>query len=334
MAGYRYYKLTITDFRRSGSQVNYASAQEVNLLDSDGTDVSRVSGATYSANSYYNSSQSPAKAFDGSTSTIWHSNWSGSPSYTNWIKVSLPEPKEVYTLILTHGNGSFADFPAAFTLSGSNDDVAYTELLSVTGLTSGWSMSTPREFQIAPLFEKRYLIRSGATLYTLTDGALSALDATELTSQLFLDSGFEDTPDGALLTGLTDPEVLYWHDADDDLPSISITVTGVPPSPQVLISDTQDMSHGTVLGIGGATATASDDVLFAVTFDDGATWKKYDGSQWVDVSSEADGMAASVLNAISSSAWSEVATSTTYKFRFVLPSETSYITSVVIDYLN
>lgn len=181
----------------------------------------------------------------------------------------------------------------------------------------------------------KYLIRAGSLIYTVKDGVRSALPDSTVTASLFQNNGLDEMPDGSLLVDLVDPEVLYWIDTDTfDLPLLSMNITGVPPTPQVLISDTKDMSHETILGISSVTATVSADVLLAVTFDDGATWKKRDGTQWVDTTSETDGMTAAVLNAVTSAAWAEIATSTAYKFRFVLPNETSYITSVVVDYLN
>lgn len=336
MAGFKYYKLTITDFRRDGSQVNYANVKEINLLDSNGIDISRLDGANYSANSYYNSNETPEKAFDGNLNTIWHSDWRDSPSYTNWIKISLPESKEAYTLVLTHGNGSYADFPAAFVLEGSDDDLTYTNLLSVEGLTSGWSMGTPREFELIPPYAKKYLIKSNSTLYTIVDNVLSPLSNAELTAQVFLDNGFETIPDTDLFAELINPELLYWHDSENELPNINIIVNGTPPLPQILITDPQDMSHGSIIGINNATAVASEDALFAIAFDEDTTWKMYDGTQWIVTTDETQGMSATTLAAITTEAWAEIATSDSYCYqvKFILPSKESYITSFVINYLN
>lgn len=183
-------------------------------------------------------------------------------------------------------------------------------------------------------YAERYLIRSGSTLYTVTDGALSALTETELSASLFQTYGVDDLPDSSLLVGLTDPEVLYWHDSTDDLPVLTAAVTGVPPTPQVVVTDVQDMSDPSILGIESATVTASEDVLFALSFDDGAMWQAYNGSQWVTVDTENAGMTAETFQNISLEAWAEVVTDTTYRLRFVLMDTTSYVTSVVINYIN
>ena len=187
---------------------------------------------------------------------------------------------------------------------------------------------------IEEMYMERYLFRSNSTLYTVTDGALVPLSDTEVSASLFQDYGVDEPPDGSLLAGLTDPEVLYWHDSTDDLPTLSLTVTGTPPVPQVVVTDAQDMSDSTILGIESVTVTASEDVLWAISFDDGVTWKAHNGSQWVTLEQENSGMTAETFQNLSLEAWAEVVTSTAYRLRFVLMSPDSYVSEVVINYIN
>lgn len=184
------------------------------------------------------------------------------------------------------------------------------------------------------LYDIKYLIRSGSTLYTITDGNLTALTETEVTASLFQTYGVDDVPDGTLLLGLTDPEVLYWHDSTDDPPELTLTVTGSPPVPQIVITSTQDMSDPSILGIESATVDASDDVLFAISFDDGVTWKAYDGAKWVTLSTENSGMTKTTMENISLESWAEVAMSAMYKLRFVLMDTDSYVAAVRMNYIN
>lgn len=180
----------------------------------------------------------------------------------------------------------------------------------------------------------KYLIRSGSTLYTITDGTITALAETEITASLFQTYGVDDVPDGTLLLGLTDPEVLYWHDSTDDPPELTLTVTGSPPVPQIVITSTQDMSDPSILGIESATVDASDDVLFAISFDDGVNWKAYDGGKWVTLSTENSGMTKTTMENISLESWAEVAMSAMYKLRFVLMDTDSYVSAVRVNYIN
>lgn len=179
-----------------------------------------------------------------------------------------------------------------------------------------------------------YLIRSGSTLYTITDGALTSLAETEITASLFQTYGVDEIPDGSLLVGLTDPEVLYWQDSEDELPALELTVKGTPPLPQMFTSDPIDLTHESIAGIDHAVVDASEDVRFAISFDDGVTWQAFDGSSWFNVSDTEPGMLASTMNAITAEQWAEVVVLNSYMVRFWLPNVTAFVKSVVIHYIN
>lgn len=187
---------------------------------------------------------------------------------------------------------------------------------------------------LGPAYDRKYLIRSGTTLYTITNGSLTALTETELAASLFQTYGVADLPDGSLLVGLTDPEVLYWQNDAEELPVLTLTVKGTPPLPQMFTSDPMDLTHESISGIDHATVSASEDVRFAISFDGGITWKAHDGSAWFDTSETAPGMLASTFNAITAEQWAEVVVLNSYMVRFWLPSVTAYVESVVIHYIN
>lgn len=179
-----------------------------------------------------------------------------------------------------------------------------------------------------------YLIRSNSTIYTITDGALTALTETEITASLFQTYGVDEIPDGALLVGLTDPEVLYWQDSMEELPTLSLTVKGTPPLPQMFTSEPMDLTHESIAGISHAAVDASEDVRFAISFDGGTTWKAHDGSAWFDTSDTVPGMLPSTMNAITAEQWAEVVVLDRYMVRFWLPNVTAYVKSVVMHYIN
>lgn len=184
-------------------------------------------------------------------------------------------------------------------------------------------------------YERKYLLRSNNIIYTIANEELVPLEEQEIDFSLFQIYGLEEKPDDSFLLQLIDPEILFWQDSTEyDVPKFKIDVTGVPPVPQVVISSTQDMSDSTILGIEGVTATCSDDVLFAISFDDGAAWKAYDGQKWITLNLNHTGMNKATIENIDLEAWREVQTSNYYKFRFILPSTESYLTSLVVDYIN
>lgn len=179
-----------------------------------------------------------------------------------------------------------------------------------------------------------YLIRSGSTLYTITDGTLTALAETEITASLFQTYGVDEIPDGTLLVGLTDPEVLYWQDTTDELPNLTLTVKGTPPLPQMFTSKPMSLVHESIAGIDHAAVDASEDVRFAISFDGGTTWKAHDGSAWFDTSDTVPGMLPSTMNSITAEQWAEVVVLDSYMVRFWLPNVTAYVKSVVMHYIN
>lgn len=187
---------------------------------------------------------------------------------------------------------------------------------------------------LTPLGVVKNLIRSNSTLYTITDGALSALAETEITASLFQTYGADDMPDGFLLVGLIDPEVLYWQDSVDELPTLSLTVKGTPPLPQMFTSEPMDLTHESIAGISHAVVDASEDVRFAISFDGGTTWKAHDGSAWFDTSDTVPGMLPSTMNAITAEQWAEVVVLDSYMVRFWMPNVTAYVKSVVMHYIN
>lgn len=177
----------------------------------------------------------------------------------------------------------------------------------------------------------KYLIRDGSTIYTVVDNALVEVQG-ELNAQLFIDNGFDNISDGSLLIGLSNPEVLCWKDSDK-VPILKATVQGVP-FPQTIQSVDYDMTHSTILGIEKVIAEATDGVLFAVSFDEGATWKIWTGTAWGVLSEQESGMSVEVLNGITSEQWNEVAVTGKYRFRITLSNADDKFKSLVVDYIN
>lgn len=183
-------------------------------------------------------------------------------------------------------------------------------------------------------FDKKYLIKADNILYNIVDNALNQLEITEISVDNFLQYGSDIMPTKEMLFTLTDPEVLYWQDSMEYKPRFTASVKGIPPIPQVITTSIQDMSDETILGIEGVQAVCSDDILFAISFDNELTWKAYDGTAWINLDLPHTGMSRQTMENISLEAWAEIVTSNQYKIRFVIPTIDSYLTSLVVDYIN
>lgn len=189
--------------------------------------------------------------------------------------------------------------------------------------------------QLAKPYDSKCLIRSNGNLYTVADGSLSEIGAVEPTAEIFRTHGVDDLPSGALLLPLTNPEVLYWHDSQDELPEISITVKGTPPLPQMFTSKPISMAHESIAGIDHVEIDSSGDVRFAISFDCGVSWKAYNGEYWYEVTDTVPGMLASTFTTITPEQWADVTVlGGEYQMRFWLPSATSYVKKVIIHYIN
>lgn len=183
-------------------------------------------------------------------------------------------------------------------------------------------------------YNRRYLITDAdGDLYTVEENALLKLEETELTASVFETYGVQDIPAGALMLMLTDPTILYWHDSQNRFPPFTAEYTGIP-KPQVIYSENIDMTDSSIIGIEKVTADCDDTVLFAVSFDAGDNWWIYTGNTWARVSEEKSGMSKAALEAISTDAWSEKATTGQLMYRFVISGASGYLTSITTDYLN
>lgn len=195
--------------------------------------------------------------------------------------------------------------------------------------------SEPDEPDFEPEYSTKYLLKSEDMLCTVIDNELVLLDATELTAEFFHNHGFDELPNWSIISTLTNPEILYWQSADieDELPTITATMTAIP-YPQTIISQNYDMSDDTILGVECAYVTASSDVVFAISVDDGASWYMWTGSAWGTLTDATTGMTAETINAITTEQWAGLMTTGQFKVRATLFDENSSFTSFVMDYIN
>lgn len=148
MAGitWRYFRLYITAVT-SGSEVG------INLMKLSATSggSSLLTGGTATASSQYSGSYLPSYAFDA-TSNYWYSQGSTAPPH--WLKYDMgsgntASPRYLYLEPYTTATPTH---PYSFELQGSDDDSAWTTLLSATavgyGVTDRWSTGTAPRIEL------------------------------------------------------------------------------------------------------------------------------------------------------------------------------------------
>ena len=176
------------------------------------------------------------------------------------------------------------------TTGGYTIDESRVVLWSLQDISNGKNSTTVYFNGTSPVVDlsiTKYLVRNNDTIYTVTDGSLVKVSG-EINSNLFIDNGVDEIPDGTLLMTLSDPEVLCWRDEDTE-PILTATVTGVP-YPQTIISEKIYLTDKSITGIESAMATCEGDLIVAVSFDDKQTWKAWNGEQWATLSDDNTGV--------------------------------------------
>lgn len=208
-----------------------------------------------------------------------------------------------------------------YTVSDSMPDVTFTKT------DDGFTVSN-NIINLEMPYERRYLIRAGSDYYTITDNVLTQIEVTDITSATFLNYGITSMPTFSLLTGLSNPEILYW--AEKNSVSLSnLTIKGTPPFPQLLHYNVETIPSGT--SIYKVEAFDFENAPITVTFDEGTTWKYYNNG-WITASAESEGMTPHTLKNISQEQWAEVTTSSNYQFRCALLSTSSAAGSIGVKY--
>lgn len=232
----------------------------------------------------------------------------------------------------TYNDGTYqlvADKSYAYTINSANPDVTFY-----------YSPET-RTYQVAneminllPPFDRKYLVRSDDIYYTIQDGGLQQLNDAVLDANLFQTYGFDESPAWDDISGLVDPEVLYWYDSADQQPSLSADMVAMPLF-QSLITNKIDLTHETILGIERATATCEGELMMAVSFDDKQTWKAWSGDSWITVSDEFSGMSKSSLESITVDQWNELFSGADgFYIRLSFVDVNQSVSNVYIDFAN
>lgn len=182
------------------------------------------------------------------------------------------------------------------------------------------------------LYIKKYLIRDGEMYYNVVDGALNEITVTDLTAQVFTDSGMDDVPSGDLIKTLASPDVLVW--CDDDTAEINATATvTATPFPQT-VERTITVVHESITGIENATATVEGLPVFSCSFDGGTAYEAHNGTDWVTVDSSG-GMSKEQLESISTDQWNaKISGLTEFIFRVILQSADDTVTQIKINFTN
>lgn len=205
----------------------------------------------------------------------------------------------------------------------SNHDIPNGSATSTTIYFYGTGPELPRV--------KKYLVRSSGVLYTVAGGALTSLNVTELTADVFKTYGFDEMPAVSTFATLTDPELLYWQDILEDLPTITVLMNATT-HPQTLIAEPFYMIDETIHGIDSVSCVYEGNPLIALSFDGGAF--EYYNNGWANAS-DTEGMLPDVLTAITSDVWkAKVAGVQSVQIRVILNTNADTLQTVKFKFIN
>lgn len=123
---FKYYRLYITKSAAGGN--GYMSMNTFSMFETNESTTDLCIGAIATASSNINANSDASKAIDGNPSTYWETtSTAGDKIFT----VELPVAKKVRKLIITATNYQ-SEMPSNFIFQGSNDNINWTNLKSVT----------------------------------------------------------------------------------------------------------------------------------------------------------------------------------------------------------
>lgn len=179
----------------------------------------------------------------------------------------------------------------------------------------------------------KYLISDELNHYTITDGALTSVPIVEpLTATQFQMYGFDDLPNGNLLVPLYNPKLYMW--SEQPTSPIVMTATALVPS-QTVTTGMMDMSDPSIKGIRNVVCDVTGNALISISWDNGMTYEYYDSTKWMI--SEANGMTATTLSAITQTEWSSylaTKTSKQYQLRYIISQGGDVLKNTKFNYIN
>lgn len=126
------------------------------------------------------------------------------------------------------------------------------------------------KYQKTDVYTNAYLVRSQDRYYTVENGELIQVDMAVPTSAYFYRYGTDSIPDGNLLLGLANPEVLFWTNDPADSLLLKAELT-VYPFPQTLLGFA-DMRSDTIKGIRMIAAEYSGSIGVRTSYDGGTKY--------------------------------------------------------------
>jgi len=325
---------TITKLKGS---TNICQMAELYLYDKDGNKISWASRTTVHAPSQasYSGSEGPEKIIDGNVNTKFCLlNFNIYTTSGMSILIEIPETIDFTSYSYVTANDSSERDPISWILELSYDNETWFTVSEVTeDIITTTRKTETQKWDIKMPFAVKYLIQSDNILYTMENNELKALEVTELTSETFKTYGSDIAPTFDILNVFIKPKIYCWTD-DTQQHALTASVKATP-KPQTVITNDIDLSDPSITGIEKVTADYTGNPTIACSFDNGTTWKLYNGVDWVVLSETETGMTMETLLAITTENWTQILQGlTSFKMRFTLSNKDDTVTNIIINFTN
>ena len=216
-----------------------------------------------------------------------------------------------------------------FAMDTNNRQVSFYHL-DDTGTTYN---VVPGQIRIEEPIDRHFLVKADNVIYTFSGGVLTALDATEMESTVFMVHGcLRDEVDFTVLQTLHNPEIYEWQaEADKSIAGIDVAMTGIA-LPQT-VTQTFRLDRSDIKGIQAITAVYTGDPTVTLSVDGGVTYKAYLEGAWQEMTGM-DGMSIASLELVTLEQWAELATEAAAIMVRVLLIPDSSVESITISYIN
>lgn len=268
--------------------------------------------------------------------------WDGYGHYST----QAANAKLTYDVILLdtgHIYLSIVTYPTSYG-DGSNSLTASTTISFTPATSLQWTFESQNEDNTvyvgtqglnAPRVIKYVFSDETGKIYIYQNGSFTDTGLTEqdLTASFIEANGNDTIPEEDILN-LTKPKIYKWVDVGSNQFKVKLSAT---PYPQTIVSEAINLEDSTTTGIESIIAVCEGTPVFAISVDNGSTWKMWNDttSQWVTLSQSDTGMSNAVMSDITASAWASlIINANTIKIRFTLSSATDKVAKVTLRYTH
>jgi hypothetical protein len=166
----------------------------------------------------------------------------------------------------------------------------------------------------------KYLLKKEEELYTVSEGVLTKIEETEVTSALFQEKGFDTVINREIIDALEDFEILCWS-VTSDMSKLKLGFESLVEYPIISYSELNTIPEDN--HIEKMKAYNGKELLLAFSFDNKETWKYFADGGWQTAQTEAEGMSCEEIENITEESWQELQASNEFYIKYIFLSKES-----------